>query len=279
MYILLSEKDLETYKDVAENFGDFLLKLKCLLVYRQTPITQEEICLECSQSETHNNWTLGFQDEVNSLGEPFGNSVCVSVNNCVAHGKNKAIIYPGDSVTVDMGVSIPLGDSNRRLYFDSAISCVLGSKEMPLEMQKTLAALKAIGKYQTRLLRPRDLSEIIFKTLSSKDLSVVTSLSGHLIGYQMHMLPGVPNAVYSGHGYEVIPAGALINPEPMAAYCTDKLSVCPTWLDSDGWSVMTPYRSSHWETTFYYDGHSLHDIVGITGEENESNRSQDHKEV
>jgi len=271
MYTPLSKADLENYFHFSKKFAEALFDIRDYLISQQTSVTTSKIksCWLDHFRSCDLEIFYPFANEKNSLGEAFGEPICISVNNCVAHGKNQCVIHPGDSVTIDAGISIKSQvKRERKLYFDSAVSCVVGSKEMPPEMQGTLEVLKQIGNYSTSKplsLRPRDLSKIIYETLSSQSLSPIVSLSGHLIGYQMHMLPGIPNAVYSEHGYESIPPGALINPEPMAV-ANDSFTTCPTWLDNDYWSVLAPYRSSHWETTFYYNGNSLHDVMGITQE-------------
>jgi methionyl aminopeptidase len=107
----------------------------------------------------------------------------------------------------------------------------------------------------------KDISHLIQEEAWSKKLSVVTSLVGHGIGYDMHEWPGIPNVVYNA-ALRLLPH-TFINPEPMFVQ-GDGSKVARIYLDDDGWSVMTTGISSHWETTFYYDGVHLRDIVGMT---------------
>lgn len=288
MQILLSPEDLKTYRHEAHIFGNCLKEIRKFLLDAKHPIQSKTI---------RNTWrgiiesafgkvSFPFMKQQNLLGESFPYSICISVNECVAHGIGSEVIDLGDSVTIDAGIATPAKREGRLLNYDSAVSCILGNtREEPDEMITSFEALRSIASLpkSNPVLYPRNLSASIYNKLSSSTTTAITSLSGHCIGYKMHQLPGIPNAVYNGQGYEPLVPNMLINPEPMASFHKQKYPA-HTWIDSDGWSVFAEKPTSHWESTFLYDGTTLQDIVGITeiqleGEKNESYRSQNYEKV
>lgn len=281
MQILLSPNDLETYLKEAPIFRDCLREIREFLTRRSTPIRSDTIrktwrgIIESKFKKVQ----FPFMKQKNALDEPFPFSICISADKCVAHGFGPEVLAPGISVTVDAGIATPAEREGRFLNYDSAVSCVIGetiepnptSYAVPLHINKSvLKVLKSIAGLHCPGLRPRDLSKRIQEEIRSYKLRIVTGLSGHCIGYKMHQLPGIPNAVFAHQGYEPFAPGTLINLEPMAVTnFHDEPEIAQTWIDSNGWSVMTSELSSHWESTFLYDGETLQDVVGITTIEGE----------
>ena len=219
------------------------------LVYKEIPLSRYSVD------------TYVFSRMTNHLGEEFDKILCVSINECVAHGKNKTEINLGDIVSIDAGIAVSIGSSNRKLYFDAAFTCELGNKHLSTLASAPLQALKVISKLEGEI-STRDIAKSIQEIAWSNNFSVVTALTGHGIGYSLHEYPSIPNAVFSNTTIK-LPHHIMINPEPMYVQ-GDGSKVATVRLNDDGWSVITTGLSSHWETTFYYDGEKLHDIVGLT---------------
>lgn len=202
---------------------------------------------------------LPFAREKNTLGEPFSHGLCVSVNECVAHGKNKEEIFPGDNVSLDGGVSL-VAPTGRSMYFDAAITVIAGSRELSLLAEAPLTALKRISSLEGDI-NTAQIAAIIESIAKENDLGIVTGLTGHGIGYGLHVQPRIPNVPTPNMTSPLLP-GTFICPEPMYTANGAGLPV-RLYLDTDGWSVMVDDVSSHWETTFYYDGDTLMDTIGI----------------
>jgi len=270
MQLLLLPEDLELYLGQAKIFGDCLKEIRKFLLKRQYPVSSGTIRRVWKElvfySELPTLCHFPFGEEKNSLGEKFPYDICISVGNCVAHGFGPEKIELGEPVTIDAGISTTLA-SERCLNYDSAISCVVGNtKPEPPESKCAFNILLHLSRYGKKDLTPRDISSIIDQSIAKEKMLTITSLSGHCIGYKLHQLPAIPNALYEGHGYEPFVKGVLINPEPMVARNSGspKNRIATTWLNGNGWTVETTDSASHWETTFLYDGFNLHDVVGIT---------------
>jgi methionyl aminopeptidase len=204
-----------------------------------------------------------FASQLNSLGEPFERAICISVNNCVAHGKAPAPIKKHDTVSLDGGMSL-VAPSGRRMYFDAAVTIMAGhrySSRKNLLAEAPLIALKAISKLKDAL-NTAQISALIEVVGRKLGFGIVTGLTGHGMGYELHCQPRISNVATPNMISPVIP-GTLICPEPMYTIQGEGEPV-RSYLDCDGWSVMVDSVSSHWETTFYYDGKTLVDTVGIT---------------
>lgn len=254
------------YLGKAPLFGSALLALRAELLLLSSPILYEDLerlwGLRLKEHLGFDVDTKVFARQKNHLGEAFDRALCISVEKCVAHGKNTPILFPGALTTIDAGIAISI-PKGRQLVFDAAFTCVIGEEKLPLVAQAPLDALKEIANLNGAI-SPRAIAEVIQRHAWSNGLSIVTALVGHGIGYSMHEWPGLPNAVLAGTSATKLPNHIFINPEPMYVSLPDKGKLADVHIHDDGWSVMTSGPSSHWETTFYYDGERLHDIVGIT---------------
>lgn len=268
IYMPLSPSSRDIYLKTAPLFGKALLALRAELMLSSSGITYKELedlwSLRLRENLTFFTDTKVFARQKNHLGEEFGRSLCVSAEKCVAHGKNISVLSPGNLVTIDAGVAISIS-GGRQLVFDAAFTCIVGQEDIPLVARAPLDALKEIARLQGDVTQ-RAIAQIIQEHAWRNGLSIVTALVGHGIGYSMHEWPGIPNAVLAGTSSAKLPCDILINPEPMYVKLQGQ-KVADVFIGEDGWSVITSGPSAHWETTFYYDGKRLHDIVGITGVE------------
>lgn len=262
---------IQKYKEIAFVFGLTMKELLRRIQLTQDPIRHDEISSQFDRilaqhlpSKEYIVDHTPFHVMENHLGERFGRNICISVGNCVAHGKNVECIVPGEIVTIDAGIAVLPRTKlarNRRLFFDAAFTCEVGNKDLSDLAYAPLNALKKISLLKGNI-SVRDIATIIQQTAWASELGVVTALVGHGIGYSLHEYPGIPNAVFDRTTLK-LPPHIMINPEPMYAQVRgDKIATVR--LDDDGWSVMTTGLSSHWETTYYYDGDKLCDIVGMT---------------
>lgn len=263
MQIKKSLADIATYREVGPKFGAILSNIA--LQISEAKIKSPRAATNLFQNDTR-KLTLDidypFSYEENKYGERFKDILCISVNNCVAHGRSTADFIVGDIVSIDAGISIPATLENRRLHFDAAITVeVLDCSHTPLVLAP-LIALKAIRDMKLPIDDLR-ISGIIESVARTHNLDIVSCLSGHGIGYRMHEPPMIPNILSTLGGSTKLIPNTIICPEPM--YVINGLGEQATvYLDSDGWSVITEKLSSHWETMFLYDGTKIEDIVGIT---------------
>lgn len=267
MQIKILPEDIEWYINTAPKFGEVLSAVADTIAINKE-IKVGEVIYQFQDIAKHtfdNKCIFPFTEQKNSLGELFTRVLCVSINNCIAHGKPnfKTKIIKGDVVKIDGGISTK-APSGRTMYFDSAITVICGGLEAEEKVKPVILAPAAAIKEMLSLrgeINTRQLSQIIQNHAEEFNLDIVTNLSGHGIGYLLHDQPFITNMTTSAAATNLIP-GTFICPEPMyVANGSGQIADC--YIDSDGWSVIVKDISSHWETVLYYDGNKLIDAVGI----------------
>jgi len=266
MQIKINRKDIEWYKEIASIFGK-VIHIIANMIAENNEIKVGQIIFEFESiiKQAIHEYSFPFMKQKNSIGESFTRSLCVSINNCVAHGKPnfKTKIIKGDIVKIDGGISA-IAPSKRIMYFDSAITVACGSSKTKEKLDPIVIAPAFSIKEMLKLegtINTKQLSKIIENTAEIFGFDIVTELCGHGIGYQLHNDPFITNMTTPEAAVDLIP-GTFICPEPMYVK-NGKGSQAPCYIDSDGWSVITNNISSHWETILYYDGNNLIDVVGI----------------
>lgn len=271
MQIQIAKEDIKWYIATAPKFGEALHLVGDLIESSEKELTVSKVTSEFREAcKRLLGNDIGFRDsqvfpfelQKNSFGEKFDRELCVSINQCVAHGKpsQKLIIKHGDVVSIDGGVS-GIAPSGRRMYFDSAITVVRGGGKRlnPIVAAPAMAINRMVelkGNINTK-----QLSEITQSIAEEFQFNIVVDLSGHGIGYNLHTDPMITNMTSSELSVDLVPR-TFICPEPMyVANGNGMIASCH--IDSDGWSVVAKDTSSHWETVLYYDGNKLIDVVGI----------------
>lgn len=260
-----SLEDIATYREVGPKFGAILSNIAVQI--REAEIRSPRVVTNTFLDNTRRlaldiDYPFGY--EQNEYGESFENILCISVNNCVAHGRSTTNFAIGDIVTIDAGISIPAALENRRLHFDAAITVEVKANNCIHLVKAPLVALERIRDMDPPI-DDLKISSIIENIARDLNLNIVSCLSGHGIGYKLHEPPMIPNILSPLGGSTKLIPNTIICPEPM--YVIDGAGEQATvYLDPDGWSVMTEKLSSHWETMFLYDGEKFEDIVGITRE-------------
>lgn len=169
---------------------------------------------------------------------PFPATVCVSINEVVAHGipKNQ-ILQKGDVVSLDLGLR------HGGLVVDSAVSVVVGAagagearprfaQELKL-LEVTKKALE-IGISQCVIgSRVNDVGIAIEKYVKQEGFTVVDILCGHAVGREIHSEPIIPHADF-GPGGERIKEGMVLAIEPHISMGTGQISLSP----KDAWSYV-----------------------------------------
>lgn len=178
---------------------------------------------------------------------PFPASLCVSINDVVAHGiPNNQILQAGDVVSLDLGLR------HEGLVVDSAISVLVppskgGQGDFLLE-HKLLEITKKclqIGIAQCVVgKRVNDVGIAIEKFLNAENkkeenknnnfkFSVVDILCGHAVGREIHSEPIIPHADF-GPGGEKFKSGMVVAIEPHISVGNGQISLSPV----DDWSYV-----------------------------------------
>jgi methionyl aminopeptidase len=169
-------------------------------------------------------------------------AVCTSVNDEVVHGiPGPRVLETGDLVGVDLGAIVD------GFHGDAAITLGVGqiAAESRRLMRVTREAL-AKGIEQARPgNRVVDISAAIQEHVERHGFSVVTLLTGHGIGADMHEPPQIPNFV-GGSSRMLLREGMTLAIEPMV-----NAGEPDVVTDADGWTMRTRdgRRSAHFEHT------------------------------
>jgi methionyl aminopeptidase len=175
-------------------------------------------------------------------GFPAG--VCISVNKQVVHGiPTDYRLQPGDLVSFDLGVTI------EGAIADTAITCIYGppnsERHVKLVEDTEAALMRGINaiKIGERL---GVIGQAIYKDAHAQGYGVINNYGGHGLDWNIpHASPFVENKSDASKGIRIQP-GLAIAIEPMLTLG----SVSTKTLD-DGWTVVTPDLSAHFEHTIY----------------------------
>jgi methionyl aminopeptidase len=169
-----------------------------------------------------------YQPEGSS--SPFPASLCVSINDCVAHG------IPGEELLKESDVvSLDLGLRHDGLVVDSAITVIVGegNKAEKKLIEVTKKALEIGIEQCVPGNRVNDVGIAIEKYVTSEGMKVVDILCGHAVGREIHSEPIIPHADY-GPGGEIIKEGMVLAIEPHISLGTGQISLSA----KDKWSYM-----------------------------------------
>lgn len=174
----------------------------------------------------------------------FPNSVCISVNKQVVHGiPTDYRLQRGDLVSFDLGVTI------EGAIADTAITCIyqepLSERHAKLVQDTEAALMRGINaiKVGDRL---GVIGQAVYKQAHNQGYGVINNYGGHGLDWDTpHAPPFVENKSDPSRGIRIQP-GLAIAIEPMLTLG----STNTTTLD-DGWTVVTPDLSAHFEHSVY----------------------------
>jgi len=173
--------------------------------------------------------------------DPYGYSICASVNEEIVHGystKDK-ILKDGDIIGIDVGVE------KNGFFGDSARTFISGTvpKNIQYLVDTTKLALERAIEMCVPGNRIGDISAVIEETAAQAGLYVADWLTGHGIGRTLHEDPMVSNVGKKGTG-PLLKPGMTIAIEPMFNLGTSK-TVEKEWV----FYTMDGSPSAHFEHT------------------------------
>lgn len=180
-------------------------------------------------------------------GFPAG--VCISLNKEVVHGIPKDhVMDDGDIVSFDLGVTY------QGAIADTAITCIFGKPHHERHAKMVQATEEALMKGIEAIEVGKRLGVIgaaISKHAKATGFNVINNYGGHGLDWDVpHAAPFVENKSTPDKGIRIQP-GLAIAIEPMFVLG----STTTTTLD-DGWTVVTPDLSAHFEhSVFVHEDH------------------------
>jgi methionyl aminopeptidase len=168
-------------------------------------------CLELIREMESFPATVGYTPK--GAPFPFPSSVCVSINNGIAHGistNNPRIIKDGDIVSLDVVIKY------KNLFVDTCRTYGVGNmsekdKLLILASRKTTdeAIKKALIGNTTD-----DIGSAAQKTAKKYNFETVRELGGHGVGRKIHDFPFIPSFGNSGYADKIV-EGMVLAVEPI----------------------------------------------------------------
>ena len=173
----------------------------------------------------------------------FPAAVCISVNKQLVHGiPTDYVLQPGDLVSYDLGVTI------EGAIADTAITCIYGQPKSESHVKLIQATEEALMKAIQAVSVGKRLGvigEAIYKH-GKYNYGVINNYGGHGLDWNVpHAPPFVENKSDPDKGIRIQP-GLAIAIEPMFT-----LGSTHTTTSDDGWTIVTPDLSAHFEHSIY----------------------------
>jgi methionyl aminopeptidase len=163
-------------------------------------------------------------------------ATCINLNDVVVHGiPGDQVIKRGDKVGIDVGMFY------KGFHTDTATTVKVKSKsEKDIEIENFLeTGRKALNKAIEQAKpgkRVMDISRAIQETVEEAGYSVVTALTGHGVGRNLHEEPPIPCFVLGNYEHSPqLVIGTVLAIEVM--YNAGKSEVA--YKNDDGWTIVT----------------------------------------
>ena len=272
------------YKEAGPKFGNILWEIKTKLSngwYKNGKELQDDFVSK-SKNVFGKDVIFPFARQENNLGENFYNKICISVDDCVAHGSHKGNFIEGDLISVDFGLGLSLPSQLTKpgsfmsfptLNFDAAFTTTYAAKD-DAWVQGPLDALKRV---KQPLKDTSQISAIIEQEAIYYGTDIVVALTGHGIGTSLHEAPLIYNKtgdVSTSPLFE----GLVICIEPIftktdisytekkdnSSFYAPKIS--KIYMGEDNWSIysVNEQPGTHFESMFLYEDGKLIDLLGMT---------------
>ena len=264
-----SQREIDFYLENGPKFGKILKELSCLIKSKQLEeswqIIKEYQILCCKTFNLYedfiNNNYFPFNWQINNQGLRFDSPICISIGNCIVHGKDKLEDYSSSfPISIDCGLQLPF--NNSYLNFDAAFTV---QPNRPKDwVNSPLEALK-----QILIQNPKDtyeLASIIEETANYYNVNQVLALTGHGIGHKLHEAPIIHNAKGAYKPVKFF-EGIVFCAEPIFTENKNNKSIVEdVYIGDDNWSIYTQSgaKGTHFETMFTQIDGKLVDILEIT---------------
>ena len=179
----------------------------------------------------------------------FPAAVCVSINKQLVHGiPDDTVLGHGDIVSFDLGVTY------QGAIADTALTCIMGTPKLERHVEMVRATEEALMKGIAAIQVGKRLGCIghaISRHAKNSGFGLITNYGGHGLDWSIpHAAPFVSNTGSPDEGIRIQP-GLSIAIEPMLV-----MGSTHTQTLADGWTVVTPDVSAHFEhSIFVHEDH------------------------
>ncbi len=241
MIFFKSEKDIEGIARAGKIVAEVLNNVASIVKPGLKVEEIEKLAREVIAGHGARAAFLNYQPPGMRLRFPF--ATCVSVNEEVVHGFPQGkVLKKGDLLKVDVGVE--LGG----YYADAARTYIVGEFDNSRDEELYNAGKEALFE-AIKVAKPGNtvgtIGQIVSAVARKYGFGVVTSYTGHGVGFEIHEEPEVPNYGVDGEG-ELLVEGMVIAIEPMLTHGSGRVKV-----KRDGWTVVTVEgkKAVHFEHT------------------------------
>lgn len=182
---------------------------------------------------------LGYQPE--GAKKPFPAAICTSLNDVVVHGVPRDyFLKDGDVLKIDMGIAY------QGMITDAALTVLIG-KISPLAKKLVEATKKSLEAAIKVAKKGRSLGDIgwaIENQAKKYGFSVLKSLTGHGVGFQLHEDPVIFNYGKKGEG-EKLREGMVLAIEPMLSVSCQEV----VQKEDESYATLDESLAAHFEHT------------------------------
>ncbi len=235
--LVKNEEELEKIKEGGRLLSQLARRLSSLIRPGETGLHLDEVMRALAQEVGGQPSFLGYR------GYPA--ALCVSINHQVVHSIPTGQPFrEGDLVSVDLGLFY------QGFHTDMAFTQGVGevSEEAERLLETTRRALEAGLQTLRAGVKIREVSAAIEAEVKKGGFRVVSQLTGHGLGRELHEEPLIPNFAHppASLGEQSLPAGLLVALEPIVTSGSGEIVTL-----RDGWTVETKDKAlaCHFETT------------------------------
>lgn len=211
MYNYYSKKEIEILREGGKRLQKIMMDLGKFIKVGTVVGDIDKKCLELIKQSGSLPATVGYSPSGSPF--PFPSSVCVSINNGIAHGistNSTRIIKDGDIVSCDVVIKY------EGLFVDTCRTWGIGEL---LEKDKKL--IKIARKMTDEAIKKAiignttdDIGKRAHEVAKENGFETVKELGGHGVGRKIHDIPFIPS--YGGSGYsDKLKEGMVLAVEPI----------------------------------------------------------------
>ena len=206
-----SPSQIEKIRKSGKILSSVLKKLREEVVPGVLPVDLDNMARKLIEEAGGRPAFLGYKPD--GALYPFPYALCSSVNEVIVHGRPSDMpLKKGDIITLDLGVDWQGGIS------DAALTVAVGriSKDAEFLMELTKRALESAIRETIPGKTVGDIGYAIEKTVTNGGGKIISELTGHGVGVEVHEDPVIYNFGQPNTGLE-LQEGMVLAIEPMVS--------------------------------------------------------------
>lgn len=245
MVTIKTDKDIQNLKAAGKILAAVLYEVEMCVRPGVKTIALDRLAEELIKKNGALPSFKNFQNSPDDI--PFPTTLCTSINEEVVHAPaSDRTLEEGDIIGIDVGLQYCL--DGKKYFVDMARTIPVG--KVSDIAKKLIEVTKAALDLGIQEIQPgntlKDIARAVQSHVETNGFSVVRTLTGHGVGYQVHEEPQIPNFVSPRAKNVVFKKGMVLAIEPMVNVgASDVITL------DDGWTIVTRdgSLSAHFEHT------------------------------